>query len=101
MPDPDFASFANLSVTDDEFGVWTVRLNRPGKRNALDLATIEALEELFHRAPGSGARAIVLAGEGAHFCAGLDLVEHHQEDRAPEAFMHVCMRWHEAFNKME
>uniref|UniRef100_UPI0024BA234A enoyl-CoA hydratase-related protein n=1 Tax=Mycolicibacterium poriferae TaxID=39694 RepID=UPI0024BA234A len=36
-----------------------------------------------------------------HFCAGLDLIEHHDEDRSPADFMHVCLRWHEAFNKME
>ena len=35
------------------------------------------------------------------FSAGLDLVEHHREDRRPEDFMHICLRWHEAFNKME
>jgi (methylthio)acryloyl-CoA hydratase len=43
----------------------------------------------------------VLRGEGTHFSAGLDLVEHLHADRRPEEFMHVCLRWHEAFNKME
>jgi hypothetical protein len=38
---------------------------------------------------------------GDHFCTGLDFVEHHQEDRRPAEFMHVCLHWHEAFNKME
>ena len=70
MPDPDFASFANLSVTDDEFGVWTVRLNRPGKRNALDLATIEALEDFVETYPLSpeadvAFREIVAKASGA------------------------------------
>jgi (methylthio)acryloyl-CoA hydratase len=46
-------------------------------------------------------RAVVLAGAGDHFCAGLDLVEHHTADRSPAEFMHLCLRWHEAFNKME
>ena len=26
---------------------------------------------------------------------------HWKADRSPDDFMHVCMRWHEAFNKME
>ncbi len=46
-------------------------------------------------------RAVVLAAKGEHFCAGLDLVEHHKQDRSPAEFMHICLRWHEAFNKME
>ena len=44
---------------------------------------------------------MVLAGAGDHFCARLDLIEHHDADRSPADFMHVCLRWHEAFNKME
>ncbi len=93
--------FQNIDLTQDEDGIWVVTLNRPQKRNALNEATIEELIELFSKAPRLGARAIVLAAAGDHFCAGLDLVEHHDNDRAPEEFMHICLRWHEAFNKME
>ena len=46
-------------------------------------------------------RACVLRGAGDHFSAGLDLVEHHAADRSPADFMHVCLHWHDAFNKME
>jgi enoyl-CoA hydratase/carnithine racemase len=91
----------NLLVTMDEQGITTVTLNRASKRNALNAETIEELIEVFSKLPRMGARAVVLRAEGTHFCAGLDLVEHHQEDRRPEDFMHVCLRWHEAFNKME
>jgi len=98
---PDFSRFEKLSVKADADGVWVVTLNRPEKRNALDEATIEELVDLFATAPRTGAKSIVLAGAGDHFCAGLDLVEHHKEDRSPADFMHVCLRWHEAFNKME
>jgi len=85
----------------DADGIATVSLNRPAKRNALDAPTIEELVDIFSTLPRAGVRAVVLRAEGAHFCAGLDLVEHHQADRRPEAFMHLCLRWHEAFNKME
>lgn len=94
-------SLANLAVTIDAEGIATVALNRPAKRNALDAATVDELIALFSRIPREGVRAVVLRAEGPHFCAGLDLVEHHREDRRPEAFMHLCLRWHEAFNKME
>jgi enoyl-CoA hydratase/carnithine racemase len=91
----------NLTLAVDAAGVARLTLARPAKRNALDAATIEELIEVFTLIPRSGVRAVVLAAEGGHFCAGLDLVEHHREDREPAAFMHLCLRWHEAFNKME
>lgn len=93
--------FRNLALEERDNGVWVVTLNRPDKRNALDVATIDELVEFFSRAPRAGVRAVVLAGAGDHFCAGLDLIEHHDADRSPADFMHVCLRWHEAFNKME
>jgi enoyl-CoA hydratase/carnithine racemase len=82
-------------------GVLIATLNRPNKRNALNEAAIEDLIALFSAVPRSQTRAVILASEGDHFCAGLDLIEHHQADRSPAEFMHVCMRWHEAFNRME
>ena len=102
MPlDLDTTRFANLALDPQDDGVWVATLNRPQKRNALDLATVEELVEFFSLAPRAGVKAVVLAGAGDHFCAGLDLIEHHDADRSPADFMHVCLRWHEAFNKME
>ena len=91
----------NLSLDQQDDGVLVVTLNRPAKRNALNADTVEALVTLFSALPRSGVRAVVLAAEGDHFCAGLDLVEHHDAERSPADFMHLCLRWHEAFNKME
>ncbi len=97
----DPAHFTNLKIQPRDDGVWIVTLNRPHKRNALDIDTIEELVAFFSTAPRADVRAVVLAGAGDHFCAGLDLIEHHDADRSPADFMHVCLRWHEAFNKME
>ncbi len=91
----------NLALKMHEDGVLVATLNRPAKRNALDSASIDDLINLFAFVPRSGVRAVVLAADGDHFCAGLDLIEHHQADRSPADFMHLCLRWHEAFNKME
>lgn len=93
--------YDNLSIERRDNGVAIVTLNRAAKRNALDVATIEELVRFFGSAHRDGVRAVVLAGDGDHFCAGLDLVEHWKADRTPDEFMHVCLRWHEAFNKME
>jgi (methylthio)acryloyl-CoA hydratase len=94
-------NLTNITLDLHDDGVLVATLNRPAKRNALDAASVEDLVTLFSTAPRAGVRAIVLTAMGDHFCAGLDLVEHHTEDRSPADFMHLCLRWHEAFNKME
>src|SRR3954447_26293360 len=54
-------------------GVADVRLNRADKRNALDNAMFLAIAEAGeHVKNEAGVRAVVLSGEGASFCAGLD-----------------------------
>jgi len=54
-------------------GVARVRLNRPDKRNGLDLAMFEALIATGERIAGDRTvRAVVISGEGPAFCAGLD-----------------------------
>ncbi|NND76255.1 MAG: crotonase/enoyl-CoA hydratase family protein [Ilumatobacter sp.] len=61
-----------VTITTSD-GIADVRMNRADKRNALDnamfLALAEAGEQLREQ---SGLRAVVLSGEGASFCAGLD-----------------------------
>jgi enoyl-CoA hydratase/carnithine racemase len=55
-------------------GVADVRLNRPEKINALDMAMFEALRSTAEAlAADPSVRAVVLSGEGKGFCAGLDL----------------------------
>jgi len=101
MPGISELHLENLLFDMDEEGVATVTLNRAAKRNALDARTIEELVALFSALPAAGARAVVLRAEGPHFCAGLDLVEHGRAERSPAEFMRLCLRWHEAFNKIE
>ena len=63
---------ARVSVTMHE-GIAHVRLTRPDKRNALDDAMFQAIaqagEQVKH---DTSVRAVVLSGDGASFCAGLD-----------------------------
>jgi len=54
-------------------GVALLLLDRPGARNALSLAMLEALREALRAA--EDARCVVLAAEGPAFCAGHDLRE--------------------------
>ncbi|WP_323783993.1 crotonase/enoyl-CoA hydratase family protein [Leisingera sp.] len=50
-----------------------VTLARPDKHNALDDAMIEAIIAAGQEVAASDARAVVLAGSGKSFCAGLDM----------------------------
>jgi enoyl-CoA hydratase/carnithine racemase len=60
---------ARVRTSEQPWGLL-VELCAPSVRNALDEATVAELTAVF-RAPGSG--AIVLTGEGEHFCAGGDI----------------------------
>jgi enoyl-CoA hydratase/carnithine racemase len=64
-------------VTVDRDGhVLMIGVNRPEKRNAFDLATIDQLGAAYERlADDPDLRVGVLYAHGAHFSAGLDLAE--------------------------
>ena len=53
--------------------VVVMTLDRPDRRNAVDVETCEELAVLVARCVEEQARAVVLAGAGPHFCAGADL----------------------------
>lgn len=56
--------------------VLQITLNRPERRNAMNLELLQGLYEAFGTArEDRDARVIVLTGAGAGFCAGLDLAE--------------------------
>src|SRR5215831_7998856 len=78
--------------------VAVLRLNRPQKRNALDDESIIGIEQFFTSLP-DGIGAVLLAGEGEHFSAGLDLTELRERDVA-EGIAHSDL-WHRAFEKIE
>ncbi|MGH7537906.1 MAG: enoyl-CoA hydratase/isomerase family protein [Gemmatimonadales bacterium] len=57
-------------------GVLTGTLNRPDKRNAIDVAMIDGLHALLDRAElDAEARVVTLRGAGKDFCAGMDLAD--------------------------
>jgi (methylthio)acryloyl-CoA hydratase len=64
---------AVLLETEDRIAIVTI--NRPDRRNAFSRAIGEGLNAAFSALPDT-VRAVVLAGAGTHFCAGLDLKEH-------------------------
>lgn len=62
--------------------VATITLRRPERRNAIDIETCGRLTSELRGAVDGGARAVVLAGEGPHFCAGADLDAVHDSNFA-------------------
>jgi enoyl-CoA hydratase/carnithine racemase len=78
--------------------VAILKLNRGEKRNALDDDTVIGIEKFFTSLP-DGVGAVLLAAEGDHFSAGLDLSELKERD-ITEGIAHSRM-WHRAFEKIE
>ena len=100
--EPPLTASANILPSTLSFeprgAIGVLRLARAARRNALDLPTIAGLERFF-AAPPPGVKTIVLAGEGAHFCAGLDLAEM-TEKSVTEGIEH-SRQWHRAFAAIE
>jgi len=78
--------------------VLHVRLNRPEKRNAISDALVAQIHTTFVNLPEE-TRAVVLSGEGDHFCAGLDLAEVSERSVA-EGIVH-SRSWHAAFEQIQ
>ena len=69
------AGYETLVVTKDD-GVAVVALNRPEVRNAINLKMQEELHGLWHAFRyDDDVRCVGLAGEGEHFCTGIDRAE--------------------------
>jgi 2-(1,2-epoxy-1,2-dihydrophenyl)acetyl-CoA isomerase len=56
-------------------GIYTIILNRPDKKNAMDSALLEGLYAALKRADEQAPHIIIIKGAGKAFCAGGDLVE--------------------------
>ena len=78
--------------------VAVLRLARPQKRNALDDPTVLGIERFFTSLPES-IKAVVLHGEGEHFCSGLDLAE--LSVRSVAQGIEHSRSWHRAFERIE
>ena len=91
-------SSEQLVVVTLEDTIATITLTRPKKRNALSLRVVEQLRHAFDSLPDN-VRVAILAGEGEHFCAGLDLSEL-TETTTAEGVQH-SFKWYEAFSKIQ
>ncbi len=87
-----------LELRGERQDVAIVRLARPHKRNALSDGLVLALRHMFENLP-SGVGAVVIDGEGEHFCAGLDLSELQERDAGQG--VHHSRMWHAALERVQ
>ncbi len=81
-----------------EGDIAILSIDRPDKRNAMNDALIDELDAFFS-APPEGVNAVIMRGEGGHFCAGLDLAEHEHRDPITNVFH--SRNWHRVSEMIE
>jgi enoyl-CoA hydratase/carnithine racemase len=94
----DFPQLPPTLRAERRGNVAVLTLARAEKRNALDDPTVAGIETFFSALPG-GIGAVVLAGDGEHFSAGLDLTE--LTERDVFAGIEHSHSWHRAFERIE
>jgi enoyl-CoA hydratase len=100
--------FDTLSVVVEE-RIATVNLNRPDKANAMNPAMWRELQSCFEWLDDEpGVRVAILAGNGRHFCSGIDLdmftaLKGRSEDPARQAehFRRVVLRLQDNLSALE
>ena len=85
-------------ITTVDGPVATLTMNHPGKRNAMNEALLQALDDFFS-APPEGVRVVILTGTDGHYCSGLDLSEH--VHRNAEENLYHSRRWHGVMDKIQ
>jgi enoyl-CoA hydratase/carnithine racemase len=78
--------------------VLHLRLNRPAKRNSISDELLAQIRTVFVNLP-KDVRVMVMSGEGAHFCAGLDLSE--VTERSVAEGIHHSRSWHACFDDIQ
>jgi enoyl-CoA hydratase/carnithine racemase len=81
--------------------VLHVRLNRPAKRNSVSDELLAQLHTVWLHLPAlqPEVKAAIISGEGAHFCAGLDLSE--VSERNVTQAVHHSRSWHACFDAIQ
>jgi methylglutaconyl-CoA hydratase len=93
---------SELVLTSVESGIFSITLNRPVKRNALNTEMVESLHRALEQADlRADVRVVVLRGAGKDFCAGADLDELlASADRSPAENEATALRLGQLFERI-
>lgn len=81
-------------LVDLDDGVAHVRLNRPEAANGMNVPFLKALYEALMRVHGDArVRAVLLTGEGKHFCAGGDVHTFAAQGEALPDYLREATTW--------
>lgn len=94
----DTAAPKPITRVEIDGDIATLIFDRPEKRNAMNERLVRALDAFFSNPP-EGVNAVILRGEGGHFCSGLDLEEH--EQRPPVEGVYHSRDWHRVSEMIE
>ncbi len=91
---------SRVQLERHENGVAVLSLNRPEKLNALDRATMDALEDALDQLDlDESLRVVILTAKGKAFCAGGDITD--WGSLSPQAFGHAWVRrGHRLFDRL-
>jgi enoyl-CoA hydratase/carnithine racemase len=92
-----------LVMTGIDEGVLEIILNRPEKRNALNIELFDAIGQAFEKAAEPAVRAVLVRGNGPVFCAGIDLgsLSSLAGDRADGAFLSSLHHLQDIFTRLD
>lgn len=95
---PDVNSKKPVTRIEVEEGIATITFDRAEKRNAMNDALVDELDSFFSKPP-KDVSAVILRGDGGHFCSGLDLAEHEHRDPIDGVFH--SRNWHRVSDLIE
>lgn len=78
--------------------VAVLELNRPAKRNAINMRLVQALDHCVGRLPAT-VKVVILSARGEHFSAGLDLGE--IPDMSAAEGVHHSRAWYPVFERLQ
>jgi len=73
VPNPSHYGFAVTLRTESTGGTFLITIDRPERRNAVDLETLTRMREAIASARSEAARVVVITGAAPAFCSGADL----------------------------
>ena len=94
---PTTPTLEDVSV-EHRASISIIRLTRPQKRNAISDGVMAAIGQRFDELPKT-TKAVVIDGEGPHFCAGLDLSSLKEMDAVDG--VHHSRSWHKVLTAIE